>query len=168
MYTQNLKLKHNEVPAKIDMETGEVITISRRVNNLPEGKSKLDYDRFHIKNDNLSNLVRNGIITHEENSIISLMCSMAEMGTNALKPITDETSLLLLADEFSVNRNRIGKVIERLRTLGVFLQIRYFSHSQQKDVTYWVLNPNISWKGRLKDDSIFNHFHDTTITKLLN
>ena len=168
MYTTQVKLNHNEVPAKINMETGEVLTISKRHNNIPDGKSKLDYDRFHIKNDKLSNLVKNGILTHEENSIISLMCSMSEMGTNALKPLTDDTNLILLADHFSINRHKVGRVLERLRTLGVFLQIRYFSDSQQKDVSYWVLNPNISWKGRLKDDSMFAHFSDTTITKLLN
>jgi len=168
MYTAQIKLRHNEVPAKIDLETGEIMEINKKPNNIPDGKSKLDYDRFHIKNDRLSNLVKNGIISHEENSIISLMCSMAEMGTNALKPITDDTSLLLLGDHFSINRHRVGKVIDRLRILGVFLQIRYYSDSQQKELTYWVLNPNISWKGRLKDDSMFMHFSDTTITKLLS
>ena len=33
---------------------------------------------------------------------------------------------------------------------------------------YWVLNPNISWKGRLKDDSIFKHFSNTDISKLIS
>jgi hypothetical protein len=167
-YKKEVKLKHNErLHSKVNIETGEEIILPNYQNNIPEGQSLLKYRRFHIKNDNTYKLVKLGIITHEDNSLIDMMASMAEMGTNSLQPLNDETSVLLLADYFDVPRKRVIKSLDKLRKLGVFLQIKYFSDSQKKEVEFWVLNPYISWKGILKKDSIFKHFSDTTITKLL-
>jgi hypothetical protein len=167
-YKKEVKLKHNErLHSKVNIETGEEIILPNYQNNIPEGKSLLKYKRFHIKNDKLANLIQMGIITHEDNSLISMMSSMAEMGTNSLQPLNDETSILLLADYFSLTRNRIQTVLDKLRKLGVFLQIKYFSDSQKKEVEFWVLNPHISHKGVLKNDSIYKHFKDTAITRLL-
>jgi hypothetical protein len=168
MYEKKVKLADNErLNTKVNIETGEEIQIPNYQNNIPEGKSLLKYKRFHIKNDNTYKLVKMGIISHEDNSLIDMMSSMAEMGTNSLQPLNDDTSILLLSDYFDLPRKRVLKSLDKLRKLGVFLQIKYFSDSQKKEVEYWVLNPYISWKGVLKRDSIFKHFSDTTITRLL-
>jgi hypothetical protein len=168
-YTQIVKLNHNEVASKINIETGEVTEIKQRVNNIPSGKSKLDYERFYIKNENFTKICKNlKLLTYEELGIVDYMCSISEFNTNSLSPLSDETTNIYLAETFDIPRHRIPKIMKKLFTLGVYLQLKYFSASLHKEVNCWVLNPNISWKGKLKDDSMFEHFKDTTISKLLN
>ena len=49
MYTQEIKLKHNEIAATIDVETGEVKPITKRVNNIPDGKEIFEPDGLFKK-----------------------------------------------------------------------------------------------------------------------
>jgi hypothetical protein len=168
IYDKPIKLQHNEIPGKINQETGEVKPIEKRKNNIPDGKSLLDYEKFHLKNDKLSKVALNlKILSYEELGVIDYMCTLSEFGTNSLKPINNETSLVDLESIFSIPRQRIKSVFQKLFRLGVYLEITYFSAKEEKELTYWVLNPYISWKGRLKDDSMFSHFSDCYITKLI-
>lgn len=168
MYKVEVKLNHNEVAAKVNTETGDTKLVKFRPNNLPEGKSKLDYQRYHISNDLFANrMLSQGILNNEELGIIAHMGSMVEINTNSLRPLTDDTTMKELAERFFVDRRRVDKIFKKLYTLGVYMQMRYFSDSEKKEVEYWVLNPYISWKGNLKNDSIFAAFIDTTIARLL-
>ena len=63
MYTQIIKLKDNELPAKINVETGEVKEVDHKKNNIPEGKSKLGYDNFSIINNFMFLFVKFCIVT---------------------------------------------------------------------------------------------------------
>jgi len=165
-YTKEVKLKHDEVAAKINTRTGEVIEVKQRPNNLPEGKSKLDYKKYHITNDLFATRVK-GIFSYEEIGIVTYMSSIAEINTNSLKPLTNETSAVILGEKFGIDRKKVKKIFDKLFNWGVYLQLTYYSYSEDAKVTYWVLNPFISWKGNLKDDSIYTHFKDTNLTKLL-
>lgn len=168
VYNKPIKLKHSEIPAKLDQETGEITVIKKRQNNIPEGKSLLDYERFHMKNDKFSKIaLQTKILSYEELGVIDYMCTLSEFGTNSLKPLNDEITSLELEAIFNISRNRVKKLFNKLFQLGVYLQITYYSNTEMTEVTYWVLNPYISWKGKLKEDSMFSHFKDTTITKLL-
>ena len=167
-YEQTVKLRHNEELIKVDVETGDMSKITKRNNNLPKGKSVLDYSRFHIGNDLFTKaMLKGNLMTNEELGIVSHMSSLAEINTNSLRPITDDTTLKELSERFRVDRRRVEAIFKKLFHLGVYMQLRYFSDSEQQEVQYWVLNPYISWKGKLKTDSIFMQFADTTIAKLL-
>jgi hypothetical protein len=50
-------------------------------------------------------------------------------------------------------------------SLGVYAHIRIHETEISE---YWILNPYISWKGKLKSDSIFVQFANTKISKLLS
>lgn len=166
-YVKDLKLKHHEIPAKIDKRTGqvtEILDVERSGSNIPKGKSLLKYDRFNIVNSTLF-VKLTKYFTMEELGVISYMASIAEFNTNSLKPLSDETSLRELEEIFNISKNRIGKITDKLFKFGVFLQIKVHVESVKE---YWVLNPYISWKGRLKNDSIFEHFIGTDITKLIS
>lgn len=162
-YSANIKLKHNEQPAKRDIETGEYTTIRQYTNNIPNGKSRLKYNRFNVMNSELI-LKLQKYFTMEEIGIISYMAAKAEFNTNSLKPLSNETSLRDLGDYFNIDKNRVNKIFNKLFNFGVYLQIK-IHEEEPKD--YWVLNPNISWKGRLKDDSLFVTFSNTDLSKLL-
>lgn len=166
MYKREIKLENYEVPAKINKKTGEVKEVRYRANNIPDGKSRLDYRKYHISNDLFATRVQN-VFTYEEIGIVSYMSSIAEINTNSLKPLTNETSAVELSERFGIDRRKVKKIFDKLFHWGVYLQITYYSYLEDAKVTYWVLNPFISWKGNLKDDSLFTHFYDTNLTKLL-
>lgn len=164
MYTTNLRLKHNEIPAKVDIDTGEVLTINRRPNNFPDGKSKLDYEEFGMINIKMLRVLREEC-SRTEISIIMHMVDLSEFGTNSLRPLNDETSYRELGKVFDLDHKTIKDIFVKLKYLGVYLQLNITEVDGAKE--YWVLNPYISWKGRLKTDSLFITFANTRIVKLL-
>jgi len=167
-YEQLLNLKHHEKAAKINTETGQITELPKRMNRIPKGKSKLDYERYHISNDVfIKKALSTNLLTNEELGIVTHMSSIAEINTNSLRPLTNDVTLKDLSARFQVPIKRVEKIFKKLFSLGVYAQLNYFSYSENQEVTYWVLNPYISWKGTLKNDSIFSAFADTLVCKLV-
>ena len=164
MYTTEVRLNHNEVPAKINMETGEILPIKKRPNNIPEGKSKLDYDNFSIINNDMLRVLFDEC-NGSEIKVILHMVYMSEFGNNSLKPLNDELSYRELGRIFSIDDKTIKAILNKLKHLGVYLQLNITEVDGAKE--YWVLNPYISWKGKIKSDSLFHTFANTRIVKLL-
>jgi len=162
-YTRQVKLKHNESAAVINKITGEIKEIDYIPSNIPTDKSLLRYQHFNIVNSDLLKKLTK-YFTMEEIGIISYMAAIAEFNTNSLKPLSNETSLRELAEIFNIKKDKIGKILSKLFKFGVYLQIKVHEEELKE---YWVLNPNISWKGRLRNDSIYIHFINTDISKLL-
>ena len=163
-YTREVKLKHNETLWVGDKVTGDLNELVPDKLNAPVEKSYLNYKHFNIVDSDLFKKLSK-YFTMEELGIIAYMASMAEFNTNSLKPLSDETSLRELEELFNTSKNRVGKIMDKLFKFGVYLQIKVYKNELKE---YWVLNPNISWKGRLKDDSIFKHFKNTDISKLVS
>lgn len=164
MYTKQITLNHNELPARVNQETGEVKVIKNRPNNIPEGKSLLNYKKFGMLNIELSKKLEK-YFSNTELSIILKLINRCEIKTNSLRPFNDDTSIRVLAEEFNLSTTTVPKLFKRLFDLGVYLQIKISEDSQVNE--YWVLNPHIFWRGKLKDDSLFTRFENTDITKLL-
>ena len=164
MYEQVLKLNNNEQAAKVNSETGEITPIKKRMNNIPEGTSKLDYDNFSIVN-NVAIQRLGELLDNEELGVILHMISISDFNSNSLSPLCDELSIRDKASILRINKNRVKSITDKLFRLGVYLSIRVYE-DQEKE--YWVLNPNISWRGKLVKDSIFIHFQNTSVTKLLS
>lgn len=164
MYNKNLLLKDNEVAAKVNIETGEVISVSNGNRLMPEGMKKLRYNNFSILNNEIASRLGD-IFTNEEMGVILYMISISEIGTNSLKPLCDEMSLRESSEYLRLNKNRVKSITEKLFRFGVYLSIRIYEDEEKE---YWVLNPNISWRGRLIHDSIFLHFKDTLVSRLLS
>lgn len=158
-------LKSEEQLVKLNQVTGEITEVKPTINNIPEDKSLHKMDKFFKMNVTLINkLKHSGLLTIEEIGVITYMSTISEWNTNSLKPINNDTSLRMLAEFFGINKNRVKKVLEKLFKLGVYMQIKIH---KEDVIDYWVLNPNISWKGTLATDSIFEHFKGTAINALL-
>lgn len=165
-YTQEVKLNHNESAARVDNETGEVVFIKKRINNLPEGKSPLKYKNFALVNEQALKILKRKL-TNEELGVILYMISLANFNSNSLKPLNNETSSVVLSDIFGVDRRRVKSMFNKFYELGVYNSYNTFSVTESESKTYWILSPYISWKGKLVDDSIFYDFSDTELAKLL-
>lgn len=163
MYNTTLTLNHNEVPAKVNTETGETTTFEKPKQQLPDGYSKLKYTDFSIVN-NLTIKKLGDILNNEELGVIFHMVSISDFNSNSLNPLSDELSIRDKAQILRIGKNKVKSICDRLFKLGVYLSIKVYE-DQEKE--YWVLNPYISWRGRLVKDSIFEHFKETVITKLL-
>lgn len=164
MYLTTLKLQHNEVPAKINAETGEVTQIKQRVNNIPAGKvyvrqtnfSKVNTKTIKFLSEMLSNL---------ELAIVFKMIGLADFDTNSMKPLSNDTTVRELADQFGIGINTVTKSFKRLFDLGVYAQFKIAKDGLKE---YWILNPYISFKGKFGDDSIWTNFKSTEIEKVFN
>lgn len=165
-YNRGIALNHEEQLCKFNHNTGELKEIKLPHNNIPEGKSIHKMKDFFKMNSQLMNrLKHSGLLTMEEIGVITYMSTMAEWNTNSLKPLNNDTSTRMLSEIFLINRNKVSKVLDKLFKLGVYMQVKI-----HKDdiIDYWILNPNISWKGTLANDSLFYHFEGTAINALLH
>lgn len=163
-YTKEVRLRHNERPAKINTDTGEIEEVFTTGPRYPQGKSALNYTHFGMLNLDLSKKLEK-YLSNLELSIVFKMISRCDFNSNSLRPLNDATSIRELAEEFNLSVNSVPKVFKKLFDLGVYLQLRISENKEEKQ--YWVLNPYIFWRGRLKNDSIFSTFYNTDIAKLL-
>lgn len=163
-YEETIKLKHDELPAKVNAQTGEVKVIERPKNNIPKGKTlfkQTDFAKVNTKTikflfDKCSKL---------EIAIILQMVGMADFNTNSLKPLSDEMSVRDLSKEFNISKNTVTQTFTNLFKLGVYAQ---FKISKGDIKEYWILNPYVSFKGKLIEDALVANFKDTEIEKYFN
>lgn len=166
MYTREIKLKHNELPAKINRETGEITELSYSNNRtIPDGKSKLNYKEFGMVNMQVTKKLEQ-YLSHTEMSILFRLIDRCNFNSNSLQPLNDSTSIRTLAEEFNLSTHTVPKVFNKLFKMGVYMQLKISEDEETKE--YWVLNPYIFWRGRIKNDSLFITFANTDVAKLLS
>jgi hypothetical protein len=164
MYEQTVKLQHNEVAAKINVETGELQEVSKRPNNIPGNKEVFDYDKAWFKSYEKSWLFLIDNLKSHELKIALKMASMTEFSTNSLAPLDDKMQLKQLSELFNIGINQVKKAFENLFKIGVYASFKY-SHYRRGPVEEWVFNPFISFKGKLVDSDLKNLFVNTPIAR---
>lgn len=164
MYTRNLKLKDTEVPAKIDLETGEIVEVRNIFNSIPDGKE------LWLKNEKFSKmftyswkyLVKS--LNSDELKVLVVMTLMAQPSTNSMPPLNEEVSMLQMEEYFNVSRKKLPSIFKSLFEIGVFARFEVASEDEYYK-KYWILNPYISFKGRLVNSDIAKLFYGTRIEK---
>ena len=92
------------------------------------------------------------------------MCRMAQMNTNSLQPLNDATTAMELAECFKLDRRRTKKTFEKLFNLGIYGKFSVVDENIAF-TKYWVLNPYLSFGGKIIDSSIARLFKGTRLTK---
>lgn len=167
MYTQELQLKDNEVAAKINSETGEVTSLKKRMNNIPENRHIFEPEGIFRKDYTKSWEFLDKVLTPLEFKIVAKLCRMAKMNTNSLAPLNDDTTIQCIAEEFSIGRNKVTPLFTKLFKLGVYAKFEAY----KPDVPYtkyWILNPYLSFSGKLIHSDIAQLFIGTVIEKEFN
>jgi len=164
MYTRNLKLKDNEIPAKINLETGEILEVRNMFNSMPEGKE------LWLKNEKFSKMFSyswkflSTALNSDELKALVVMSLMTQAGTNSIPPLNEEVSMLRMEEYFGISRKKLPKIFKNLFDLGVFAKFEVATEEEPYK-KYWILNPYISFKGRLIDSDIARLFYGTRVEK---
>jgi biotin operon repressor len=165
MYEQTVKLRDDQKLAIVTSD-GEFIKLThKRPNNLPKGKSVHNLNDEFYKGYVSADIALMKILTPLEYRVVSMMKVRSKMNTNSLDPLSDESSLNEIAKELDIHRNSVSKIISKLRDIGVFANFEV-TNQYGKRVKSWILNPVISFKGKVISDEIIGLFSDTMITKL--
>jgi hypothetical protein len=162
-YETTVKVQPHEVVMTLDPITGELKehTIKRR-NNLPQGKQPMNKKALFKKDyENSWNFLWK-VLTPVEYKIAHRLANMSEINTNSLKPLDDTTSKIQLSKEFNIHRNHIGRIFKKLFDLGVYGRFEvakpHLPHGK-----YWIVNPYLSFAGKLIHSDVANLFKDTII-----
>jgi hypothetical protein len=165
MYNTTLNLKDSEVPAKLDKETGELIEVQdyNKINNVPDNKFRIKYTKFSCVSTKAQEVCMD-IFTNEELGVIYKMIAITDFNSNSLAPLNDDTSCRMLAEEFGINKNKVGVIFKKLFDWGVYAQMKI---AADKTNEYWILNPYLAYKGKLVEDRLMIHFAQTKLSKLI-
>ena len=164
MYIRKLNLKDHEFAAKVNAETGEITTLQTILSSLPDNHEVwLPNSSFHKTYEaTWKFLIKE--LKSDELKVVTIMSLMASANTNSLSPLNEDSSVRNLAEYFGVNKDKINKVLKKLFDIGVFAKFEVV----KPDVPYTkycILNPYISFKGKLVDSDIARLFHGTIIHK---
>lgn len=163
-YETKLQLYAHELPAKVNAFTGEttILGAAHRSNNIPEGKEIFEPDGIFRKDYTKSWEFLDRALSPLEFKVVAKLCRMAKMNTNSLEPLNDDTTIAVIAKEFKIGRNKVSPLFNKLFKLGVYAKFEAY----KPDVPYtryWILNPYLSFSGKIISSDIAKLFIGTTI-----
>ena len=161
-YERTIKLKDNEAPVILNKDTGEIKEIRTIFNSMPEGKEHWMKNEKFVKMFSYSWKYLTMRLNSDELKVLVIMTLMVEPGTNALTPLNDEVSMLQLQSVFGIERRKMPNILKKLFDIGVYakFEVSKITEGYKK---YWILNPYVSFKGRLIDSEIIKLFYDTEV-----
>ena len=163
-YQTTFKLTHKEKPATVDTETGEIRIVKQRQNNVPKGKMIFEPDASFFKAYNKSWDYLQKQLTPLQFNVAFQLALMAKMNTNSLEPLNDETTAIELSEKFNIDRRTSKKLFQRLFELGVYARFEA-AKPDMPYTKYWILNPYLSFSGKVLASDIATLFHGTMIHK---
>lgn len=87
---------------------------------------------------------------------------MAKANTNSLEPLSDETTYQELTNILGVGKNSVDRTLKKLFDYGVYGKFEV--EDKTKPYTkFWILNPYLSFSGRLLRSDVAELFEGTVI-----
>ena len=162
MYEKKLKLKHNEIPAKINAETGEVTEL----NGSPK-KDARNKDRVWFNNQmrfkryfDASWILLKSKTNDKEYLVAHKLAELAKSYSSSLEPLNDETSLRDLEKILEIDRRSIKKILNKLFDEGVYGKFAITDRNYKVN-NYWIFNPYLSFNGTHIDQGTIDLFQTT-------
>lgn len=162
-YEETIKLHHNEVPAKINVETGIVSEIEKKT--IPKGKEnvvKFDPEALFSKHYNKAWEFLYYKLSPLEIKVALYLAMKAKAFTNSLEPLNDDTSVREISDLVGISVGKVKPVFERLFQLGVYGKFEIVE-AKKGYTKYWVLNPFLSFNGATIQKGIVELFRGTQV-----
>lgn len=167
-YDATISLTDNEIPGKINKETGEFTEAEMSKDNIQSGKHS---DLIHFEPDAIFaktfpagwNWLYSAT-TPLEYKVACHLANKAHPYTNSLKPLGDDVTVRELAYILQISKSHAQMVIKKLFELGVFGKFEV--HADKEYKKYWVFNPYLTFRGKYLQQTVFDLFKDTTIAKV--
>ncbi len=164
-YEQTLKLKHNELPAKINAETGELIKLrKRRTKTVENDNIVFEPNATFYKSFTKSWMYLDRVLKPHEYKAAHRLAFKAKAFTNSLEPLNDDTLVSTLVEELGVGKNQVKQVLERLFELGVYGRFEVAEYGK-RFTKYWLLNPYLSFNGKVINKAIAELFKNTLVAQ---
>lgn len=167
-YNSEIRLNHNELPAKVNSETGEITIVplvhSDRIRHKISSSDLVEFEPglAFRKDYNLSWKFLDENLNPTEFKAAWKLAIMAKANTNSLEPLSNDTTLKDLAVFLSIGKNQIDKILKRLWSLGVYGKFEV-ADADKPFKRFWILNPYLSFSGKYIDGSIKTIFDGTKI-----
>lgn len=161
-YKRTINLGHNELPATINQDTGEITEIRKKPNNVPDHKEVHMVDGKFTKNYVNSWKFLSRELTHTEMFACTRLILLAKAYTNSLEPLNDETVLRELVSKLGVSKNKMKAVLKKLFILGVYAKFEAVKPHLEY-TKYWILNPYLAFNGKLINSDIKDLFRGTQV-----
>ena len=157
-YEQTLKLKHNQAPAYVDLETGEVTIVE------PSETIEISYKNyFYISVDTLNRLVDENLLSRVEKGYIMEFSTMLKTQYNALFNNNVPHTIDSLSNLFEMNYNRKSQTLKALTKKGVLAKL------ETADRKMYILNPYLARRKRYIDKEtamVFKNFNSENVAKM--
>lgn len=164
-YEQTIKLNHNEVAAKINVETGEVTQVN--TNRLNINLIKFEPNALFKKKYNNSWQFLMREFTPLEVSATSYLVQLSQMNTGSLEPLNDSSTVRELSQLLNVSVNKVTNVLKKLFLYGVYGKFEVFN-PDKPFTKFWIINPYLIFAGSDIDPEIIGLFKGTYIAKAFN
>jgi glutamyl/glutaminyl-tRNA synthetase len=149
MYTKTIELDHNEIPAKINVQTGEI----KELNHFNKKKLKdntmqyFNHDQPYTRTFTRAWLLLKTQTTDVEFKAANTMALLARAYTNSLEPLTPESTMLSVAETLNIDRRYVSSIIDKLYKLGVIAKFEVYNRNEVYQ-NYWVFNPYLAFNGK--------------------
>lgn len=162
-YYRTIKLEHNQIPAVLNKETGEVKPLETKTCH--NGMEPFDLmPSYHRMNGTAWEVLRSQTNDHEF-AVANKMAFMARQGNNSIIPLNDDLTNQELAEFLDCSRMSVRKHVDRLFKLGVIAKFEIYEHDAQYK-KYWIFNPYLSFNGARIHKDVSTLFANTTYAKV--
>lgn len=163
-YRAEFKLNHDELPAIVNAETGEVKVLTKRSNNIPEGKELHEPTAKFLKYYPNSWAFLKRELNDFELRVCLTLALLAKAHTNSLEPLNDETMVSDLVVSLGISRNKVKSTLQTLWNYGVYGAFEV-KEADKPYTKYWIFNPYLIFNGKLIDSGITRLFRGTHVAK---
>lgn len=162
MYTKELKFNHNEIPAAINIETGEIKEFKQFKKKVLKDSSMqyFEHDQPYQRVFTRAWLLLKTQTTDAEFKAANTMALLAKAYTNSLEPLTPESTVKQVAEALQIDRNKVTSIIDKLYKLGVIAKFEVYNRNEVYQ-NYWVFNPYLSFNGKTIKKEVSTLFDNT-------
>lgn len=163
-YKETIKLEHNEVPAKLNLDTGEFLIASKAGKRGDDTLGANPIKKFSKRNEQAWEVLETQT-SNLEYAVANKLTRYLKMHTNSLDPLNNSTTLTVLSEEFAVSRKSISGIFDKLFRLGVYGKFEVYEMNE-KYKNYWIFNPYLTSNGKYTKRDVLALFQNTLYAKI--
>lgn len=158
-YKQEIELNNDEIAAKINVATGEVIPLASKQKRISTNPNAIPFEpkTMFSRTYTLAWKLLKTQTSDTEFRVAFELALRAKAFTNSLEPLDEDVTVRELAEEFSIGVNSVTKLFKKLYDLGVYGKFEVANQDSYYK-RYWVFNPYLSFNGKTIDKGISELF----------